>query len=49
MLGMPASSLQMLMKSVNERDPITKTSIHENVSFIKLQEGYPIFFNETEE
>ena len=44
MLGMPYSSLLMLMKEHHERDPIVKTSIHEHVSFIKVQEGYPIFF-----
>jgi len=43
MLGMPYSSLLMLMKEHHERDPIVKTSIHEHVSFIKVQEGYPIF------
>lgn len=48
MLGMPVSSLQMLMKDHMERDPQIKLSIHENVSFIKLQEGYPHFYSETE-
>lgn len=48
MLGMPISSLKMLLKDHNERDPLVKQSIHEHVSFIKLQEGYPIFSQETE-
>ena len=43
MLGMPFSSLVMLMKEHHERDPLVKTSIHEHVSFIKLQEGHPSF------
>ena len=47
MLGIPFSSLEMLMKQHHERDPVVKTSLHENVSFIKIQEGYPIFINET--
>jgi hypothetical protein len=38
----------MLMKDHHERDPLVKQSIHENISFIKLQEGYPIFLSETE-
>lgn len=49
MLGMPSSSLQMLLKQHNERDPLVKQSIHEHVSFIKLQEGYPIFMSQTED
>ena len=36
MLGMPFSSLLMLMKEHHERDPLVKQSIHEHVSFIKL-------------
>ena len=36
MLGMPFSSLLMLMKEHHERDPLVKTSIHEHVSFIKI-------------
>jgi len=36
MLGMPISSLKMLLKDHNERDPLVKQSIHEHVSFIKL-------------
>jgi hypothetical protein len=39
----------MLLKQHNERDPLVKQSIHEHVSFIKLQEGYPVFFQETED
>ena len=42
-LGMPFSSLQMLMKDHHERDPLVNTTIHEHVSFIKIQEGYPQF------
>lgn len=38
----------MLLKDHHERDPLVKTSVHEHVSFIKLQEGYPIFFSDTE-
>ena len=48
MLGMPISSLKMLLKDHTDRDPIVKQSIHENTSFIKVQEGYPIFFVDTE-
>jgi len=47
MLGMPFSSLEMLMKQHHERDPVVKTSLHEHVSFIKIQEGYPIFIYNT--
>lgn len=47
MLGMPFSSLLMLMKEHHERDPLVKTSIHEHVSFIKIQEGYPAFIYDT--
>lgn len=36
MLGMPISSLKMLLKDHTERDPLVKQSIHEHVSFIKL-------------
>lgn len=46
-LGMPYSSLQMLMKEHHERDPLVRTSIHEHVSFIKIQEGYPQFLYKT--
>ena len=42
-LGMPYSSLQMLMKDHHERDPSVRQAIHEHVSFIKIQEGYPQF------
>ena len=47
MLGIPFSSLEMLMKQHHERDPVVKTSLHENVSFVKIQEGYPIFMYDT--
>ena len=47
MLGVPFSSLEMLMKQHHERDPVVKTSLHEHVSFIKIQEGYPIFIYDT--
>ena len=33
----------MLMKDYKERDPLVKQSIHEHVSFIKIEEGYPTF------
>lgn len=33
----------MMLKEHLERDNTVRQSIHENVSFIKLQEGYPIF------
>ena len=39
--------LEMLMKQHHERDPVVKTSLHEHVSFIKIQEGYPIFIYDT--
>ena len=35
-LGMPFSSLQMLMKDHHERDPLVRQAIHEHVSFIKV-------------
>lgn len=47
MLGVPFSSLEMLMKQHHERDTVVKTSLHEHVSFIKIQEGYPIFIYDT--
>ena len=47
MLGVPFSSLEMLMKQHHERDPVVKTSLHEHVSFIKIQEGYPVFIYNT--
>lgn len=31
------------MKDHKERDPMVKQSIHEHVSFIKIEEGYPLF------
>jgi len=33
----------MLMKDHHERDTLISTTIHEHVSFIKIQEGYPQF------
>jgi hypothetical protein len=36
MLGMPFTSLVMLMKEHHERDPLVKQSLHENASFIKI-------------
>lgn len=48
MMGLPLTSLQMLLKDHIERDPTVRQSIHENVSFIKLQEGFPIFYAESE-
>jgi hypothetical protein len=45
MLGVPLSNLHMLLKEHYERDPLVKQSVYENVSFIKLQEGYPNFLN----
>ena len=47
MLGIPYHSLLMLMLNHHERDPLVKTSLHEHTSFIKIQEGYPIFLYET--
>ena len=35
------------MKQHHEKDPVVKTSLHEHVSFIKIQEGYPIFIYDT--
>lgn len=37
----------MLMKEHHERDPLVRTAIHEHVSFIKIQEGYPQFIYKT--
>ena len=37
----------MLLKEHHDRDPVVQQSIHEHVSFIKLQEGYPLFFHHT--
>lgn len=36
MLGVPFSSLEMLMKQHHERDQVVKTTLHEHVSFIKI-------------
>lgn len=36
MLGMPYSSLLMLMKEHHERDPVVRQTIHEHTSFIKV-------------
>lgn len=36
MLGMPFSSLQNLMAQHHERDPLVQTTLHEDISFIKL-------------
>lgn len=47
-LGIPFSSLQMLMKQHHERDHLISTAIHEHVSFIKIQEGYPQFIYKTD-
>ena len=47
MLGIPYSSLLMLMKEHHERDPVVRQTLHEHTSFIKIQEGYPIFIYET--
>jgi hypothetical protein len=38
----------MMLKDHIERDPAVRQSIHEEHSFIKLQEGYPIFYPENE-
>ena len=35
-LGMPYSSLQMIMKEHHERDSQVRETIHEHVSFIKI-------------
>lgn len=47
MLGMPYSSLLMLMKEHHERDPVVRQTLHEHTSFIKVQEGYPMFIYDT--
>ena len=47
-LGIPFSSLQMLMKQHHERDQVISTTIHEHVSFIKIHEGYPQFIYKTD-
>ena len=46
MLGIPLSTLIMMMKDHHERDPLVKSSIHEQISFIKVQEGYPMFYGD---
>ena len=38
----------MLMKEFQEKDPLVQQTIHENVSFIKIEEGYPCFMNDME-
>jgi hypothetical protein len=38
----------MMLKEHHERDPLVKQTISENNSFIKLHEGYPIFYAKTE-
>lgn len=49
LLGMPFSSLLLLVKDHHEREPTVKSSIGESTSFTKLQEGYPVFFTHTSE
>ena len=45
-LGIPFQSLEMMMKEHFEKDPMVKQTIHEHVSFIKIEEGYPIFLQD---
>lgn len=49
MIGVPQANLQRLLKEHHERDPLVKQSLLETAAFIKVQEGYPQFFNKTEQ
>ena len=40
-LGIPYSTLELLLKDHHERDHLVRQSLHENVAFIKTSEGYP--------
>jgi len=35
----------MMMKDHHERDHLVKQSIHEHASFVKINEGYPIYLS----
>jgi len=41
-------TLQMIANWGNENEPISVEVLHENSSFIKVEEGYPRFFKEQE-
>lgn len=40
----PVDSLKRMMEQHHERDQLVRQSIHEQVAFIKMNEGYPLLF-----
>ena len=42
-LNIPFKNLEMILKDHHERDHLVGVSVHENVSFAKMNEGYPQF------
>jgi hypothetical protein len=40
-IGVPFSKLELILKDHHERDHLVRQTVHENVSFIKITEGYP--------
>jgi hypothetical protein len=42
-MGIPYERLEILMHEHHERDQVVRQSLHENVAFIKMSEGYPQF------
>lgn len=46
-LGIPYKNLEVLLHDHHERDHLVAGSLHEEVSFTKIQEGYPQFLYRT--
>lgn len=44
-LGIPLPDLKALLEPHHERDHLVRQSVHEHISFIKMNEGYPQFFS----
>ena len=47
-MGIPSMTLQMISNKGTENEPVSVEALHENSSFIKVEEGYPTFFKVTE-
>lgn len=45
-MGIPSMTLQMISNWGAENEPISVEVLHENSSFIKVEEGYPLFFKD---
>jgi hypothetical protein len=43
-IGVPYSDLELIMKNHQERDQLVGATVHENVAFIKMVEGFPNYF-----